>query len=181
MHVGFCETDQHKIIVDNVKAAIMHGKLIAVTGLVGSGKTTLLRHIRRTLESEGDVIVSVSYALEKDLVDLKTFMTALYLDLSKHVGLNKSVTIPPDQKERARKLKELIETSKKPVVLFVDDAHDIRGKVIFELKQLMDTINESLLVGVLSIVLAGLPKLKTPLNRLPLKESGPGTEMITLD
>ena len=67
------------------------------------------------------------------------------------------------------------------MVLFVDDAHDIRGKVIFELKQLMDTINESLLVGVLSIVLAGLPKLKTPLNRLPLKESGPGTEMITLD
>jgi type II secretory pathway predicted ATPase ExeA len=55
---GFFETEHHAQVSRDIRAAIMGGRLIALTAVIGSGKTILLRRLRAELEREGRVIVS---------------------------------------------------------------------------------------------------------------------------
>ena len=55
---GFFETDHHTQVLRDVRAAILGGRLIALTAIIGSGKTILSRRLRAELEREGRVIVS---------------------------------------------------------------------------------------------------------------------------
>jgi type II secretory pathway predicted ATPase ExeA len=55
--VGFYETDHHAQVLRDVRAAILGGRLVALTAVIGSGKTVLSRRLRSELEREGRVIV----------------------------------------------------------------------------------------------------------------------------
>ncbi|HEY3910156.1 MAG TPA: AAA family ATPase [Stellaceae bacterium] len=121
---GYYETPYHRQVLQSLHGAIHAGRPIAFTGLVGSGKTLLLRQLRDILVAEKRVTVSKSLAVDKERSSLATLITALLYDLSPE----KEPKIPAQSEYRERALRELVHKSKKPVVLFVDEAHDLQFK-----------------------------------------------------
>lgn len=57
---GFFETEHHAQVSRDIRAAILGGRMVALTAVIGSGKTILSRRLRTELEREGRVIVSRS-------------------------------------------------------------------------------------------------------------------------
>ncbi|HTT79772.1 MAG TPA: AAA family ATPase [Stellaceae bacterium] len=74
-----------------------------------------------------------------------------------------ALEIPTQSEFRERALRELVRNSKKPVVLFVDEAHDLHFRTLRGLKRLCEVVADG--GAVLSIVLAGHPKLRNALLR----------------
>jgi hypothetical protein len=82
-----------------------------------------------------------------------------------------------DQSERReRDRQELFRKAKKPVALFVDDAHDLHPKTLTALKRLVELVVEG--GGQLSVVLIGHPKLKNDLRRPKMEEVGDRTTVF---
>lgn len=174
-HVGYFETAQQTQLIKELKLAIRQGGLIAMTGVVGSGKTTTLRQLQTELKREKEVIISSSLAVDKNRVNLGTLITALFFDLSTERDFK-----PPSQPERReRKLLELVEKCRKPVVLIVDDAHDLHSQTLVGLKRLIELVQDR--GRVLAILLAGHPKLKNDLRRPNLEEIGARAITFTLE
>ena len=171
---GYYETEHHQRLMKDVRGSIHEGRLIAVCGVVGSGKTVMLRRLQQALEDEKKVTVSKSLAIEKHAVKLDTLIAALFYDLS----TEKRVRIPSGEK-RERDLRELVRKNKKPVVLFVDEAHDLNGHTLTGLKRLVELIEDG--QGRLSVVLAGHPKLRNDLRRPTLEEIGYRTDVFSLE
>jgi len=163
---GFYETAYHRQFLRDLRSAIHAGKLIALTGLVGSGKTLLLRQLQADLVAEKRVTVSKSLAVDKDRASLTTLITALFYDLSPE----KDPRIPAQSEHRERALRDLVRKSKRPVILFVDEAHDLHHKTLSGLKRLREVVADG--DGVLSIVLAGHPRLRNALMRPNMEEVG---------
>lgn len=174
---GFYETDHHRQIVKELRAAIRSGGLIALAGVVRSGKTVTMRRLQDVLGAEGKVIVSKSLAVDKERVNLGTLITALFYDLSPKN--KKEIKIPTQGEKRERGLQELIRQSKKPVALFVDEAHDLHGHTLRGLKRLIEVVQDG--GGTLSVILAGHPKLKNDLRKPTLEEIGFRATIFTLD
>ena len=80
---------------------------------------------------------------------------------------------------RERALRDLIRKRKKPVALFIDDAHQLPTKTLIALKRLMEIVRSG--KGTLSIVLAGHPKLKNDLLRASMEEIGARTTFFELN
>lgn len=75
----------------------------------------------------------------------------------------RGVQIPKPNKWRDRELQELLKKGKRPVALFIDEAHDPNGHTPIGLKRLMELAED---VGSrLSVILAGHPKLRNDLLR----------------
>ena len=72
-----------------------------------------------------------------------------------------------------------IQKSKRPVALFIDDAHALKDDTLTGLKRLMEVIESDR--GCLSVVLAGWPKLRNDLRRPKLEEIGMRTDTFSLD
>ena len=66
-----------------------------------------------------------------------------------------------------------------PVALFIDEAHDLHGNTLIGLKRLIEMVQDC--GGVMSVVLAGHPKLKNDLHRSSLEEIGSRTTVFNLD
>lgn len=64
----------------------------------------------------------------------------------------------------------MIKKGKKPVVLFVDEAHDLHYSTLNGIKRLIEVVEDG--GGTLSVVLAGHPKLKNDLRRPTMEEIG---------
>ena len=79
--------------------------------------------MREELERDGRVIVSRALSLEKAKISVPLLVSALFYDLS----ADKTVSIPSQSERRERDLIELFRKAKRPVALFVDDAHDLHG------------------------------------------------------
>ena len=171
----FFETKELEHTLQEIKHCIEHGRLIALTGIVGSGKTRTLRHIQESLKKEKQVLVSQSLSVEKNRLTLGVLISALFCDLRR----TKNDKIPSQPEQRERDLRDLIKSKKKPVVLFVDEAHDLHGKTLVALKRLIEVIQGA--GGVLSIVLAGHPKLSNDLKRASMVEIGARSTTFTLD
>jgi type II secretory pathway predicted ATPase ExeA len=73
----------------------------------------------------------------------------------------------------------LIKKRKKPVVLFVDEAHDLHYRTLKGLKRLIEMVEDS--SGILSVLLAGHPKLKNDLRRPTMEEIGSRSTILTLE
>ena len=168
----FFETNHHIQISRDIRAAIVGGRLIAVTAVIGSGKTALSRRLRADLESEGRVIVSRSLSVDKAKITLPLLLAALFYDLTPE----KTVTIPNNSERRERDLQELFRRAKKPVALFIDDAHELHSKTLVSLKRLIELVAEG--GGQLSIVLMGHPRLKNDLRRPKMEEIGERTTVF---
>ena len=163
---GYNETDHHRQLGKDVRAAIRSGRLVAIAGVVGSGKTVLLRRLQDELAREGKVLVSKSLSVDKDRTTIPTLITALFHDLSP----DKEPKIPTQGEKRERELQQLIRRGRKPVALFVDEAHDPHGKTLIGLKRLMEVVADG--GGMLSVVLVGHPKLRNDLRRPTMEEIG---------
>lgn len=172
---GYFETADQKQMFKDIKADIYSGKLIALTGIVGCGKTVTLRKLQESLIQEGRVLVSKSLSVDKSRSTLGTLIAALFYDLSP----DKDVKIPGQGEKRERDLRDLIKKGKKPVVLFVDEAHDLHSPTLTGLKRLIEMVEDG--EGTLSIVLAGHPKLKNDLRRPTMEEIGYRTTVFSLD
>ena len=57
---SYYETDHHRQTCREVRAAILAGRLVAVSGMIGLGKTALLRHLQADLARENKVVVARS-------------------------------------------------------------------------------------------------------------------------
>lgn len=169
---GYFETDHHEQIHRDLKAAIQNGRLIALTAVIGSGKTLLMRRLRETLEKESKVMVARSLSLDKTKLTASLLDAALFYDLSSE----KTVKIPGDSEKRARELQALFRKAKKPVALFIDDAHDLHPKTLTSLKRLFELATDG--KGKISIVLIGHPKLKNDLRRPSMEEVGDRTTVF---
>jgi type II secretory pathway predicted ATPase ExeA len=174
-HVGYFETEQQAQLFKELKPVIRQGGLVAVSGIVGCGKTTTLQRLQSELAQEKDIIISRSLAVDKDRVSLGTLMTALFYDLT----TEKDLKLPKEPEQRERRLLGLIQKCRKPVALFVDEAHDLHNKTLVGLKRLIELVRYN--GGILSVVLAGHPKLKNDLRRPALEEIGARTSVFTLE
>ena len=170
---GFFETDHHTQVSRDIRAAIVGGRLIALTAVIGSGKTILSRRLRIDLEREGRVIVSRSLSVDKAKITVPLLIAALFYDLSPEKAV---VTISSQSERRERDLQELFRRAKKPVALFIDDAHELHPKTLVALKRLIELVTEG--GGQLSIVLIGHPKLKNDLRRPKMEEIGDRTTVF---
>lgn len=169
---GFFGTEHHAQVARDIRAAIMGGRLIALTAVIGSGKTVLSRKLRAELEREGRVIVSRSLSIDKAKISLPLLEAALFYDLTPE----KTVKISSQSERRERDLQDLFRRAKKPVALFVDDAHDVYPRTLTALKRLIELVAEG--GGQLSIVLVGHPKLKNDLRRPKMEEIGDRTTVF---
>ncbi len=172
---GYYETAHQKQMFKDIKAAIYSGNLVALTGIVGCGKTITLRRLQEVLETEGKILVSKSLSVDKDRATLGTLIAALFYDLS----ADKEIKIPTHGEKRERELRDLIKKGKKPVALFVDEAHDLHRGTLTGLKRLIEVVEDS--GGTLSVVLAGHPKLKNDLRRPTMEEIGYRATVFSLD
>lgn len=171
----FFETSVVKKLFRQLKKIIPEGQLIAMTGVVGVGKTTYLERIQQQLSEEKKVIVAKSLSVEKSKTNLTTLITALFYDVSG----DKDYKVPKLGEKRERDLRDLIRDHKKPVVLFVDEAHDLHHKTLTGLKRLMEVIRDG--GGRLSIVLVGHPKLRNDLKSPTMEEVGFRTITMSLE
>lgn len=171
--VGFFTTEHHQKIIKQMKAAIQAGRLVALSGLVGAGKTVLMRQLQEELAREGKVLVAKSLSVDKERVTLQTLMTALFFDLSPE----KEPWIPSQGERRERELRDLIRKGRKPVALFIDEAHDLHPKTLRGLKRLSEVVKDA--GARLAIVLIGHPKLQNDLRRPTMEEIGHRTTIVS--
>ena len=172
---GYYETDHHRQILKNVRGAILEGRIVALCGVIGSGKTVTLRRLQQQLKEENKITVSRSLAVDKHSIKLGTLIAALFYDLSP----GKKVRVPLRTEDRERELQELMKKNKRPIALFIDDAHALKDEALTGLKRLMEVIEGD--GGSLSVVLAGWPKLRNDLRRPKLEEIGMRTDTFSLD
>ena len=172
---GYHETAHHQELLKDIKAAIPEGKLIAVCGVVGCGKTVTMRRLQQQLKDENRILVSKSLSVEKHNIKLATLIAALFYDLAP----DKLVQIPKQGERRERELRELVKKGKRPVALFVDEAHDLNGHTLTGLKRLMEVIEDG--NGKLSVILSGHPKLRNDLRKPTMEEIGSRAEVFNLD
>lgn len=159
-----------------MKLAIRDGKLIVLAGIVGTGKTTTLRKIQDALEQdpEKEILVAKTLSVDGSQISLGTLILALFCDLT----TVKDEPMPTQTERRERALRALIRKRKKPVALFIDDAHQLHPKTLVGLKRLMEIVRDG--KGTLSVVLAGHPKLKNDLRRPALEEIGARATLFEL-
>ncbi len=174
-HAGFFETEQHRRLFRQIKLDVRKGSVIAVSGMIGSGKTVTLRKLREGLTKEGKIFVARSLMVEKHKVQVSTLIAALFYDLHR----SDKVYIPAQGEHKERALLELIRQERKPVVLFVDEAHDLPFQTIKDIKRISEVATES--GATLSILLAGHPKLTNDLKRMNMQEIGPRMSIYSLD
>jgi len=156
----FFEPPNSRKLYLDLKAAIKAGHLIALTGIVGCGKTTLCRRFKKKLFEDG-MLVSTSFAVEKERVTKSSIIQALFAD----VNTDKKLKLPRAVKFKEKLLCDLIRQHNKPVALFIDDSHEFAHKTLSEIKGLMKV--SCGVGGILSVILVGHLNL---LNKL--KKSG---------
>jgi len=110
IEAGFFETEHHAQVSRDIRAAIMGGRLIALTSIIGSGKTILARRLRTELEREGRVIVARALSIDKAKISVPLLVAALFYDLTPE----KTVKISSQSERRERDLQDLFRRVKKP-------------------------------------------------------------------
>ena len=95
---------------------------------------------------------------------MNTLYTALFADLA----TKKDGKISTQTEKRERKLQALIKEIGKPIILFIDEAHDLHSRTLIGLKHLIETVQDG--QGILTIAVVGYPKLANDLRSPTLEE-----------
>ena len=170
------ETKQSSRVTREIKHLSKCSGLVIVTGGMGIGKTTSILQTIAHLKKEKQVIVSQSLAVEKEKVSVNTLMSAIFSDLAK----DRKNKVPATAEKRERTLCELISAKNKPVLLFIDEAHDLTRHTLNSLKRLVEVVHINSKFP-LSLILIGLPRLKNNICRSSMEEVGARTEIIELE
>ncbi|ALG92136.1 Type II secretory pathway, component ExeA (predicted ATPase) [Salipiger thiooxidans] len=163
---GYFETERLTQFREDVMAAIMAGHLIAISGPVGVGKTVMINRLQEQITADKKIIVARSLSVDKPRVVLPALITALFLDISGDPDMK----VPTQPERRERLLQEAVRKAKKPIALFIDEAHDLHGNTLNGLKRLREVIGAG--GGTLSVVLVGHPRLRNDLRRATMEEVG---------
>ena len=166
--VGNYETEHQRVLVREVCAVVQTGRLVVVAGLVGSGKTHLLTRIEEELARSNRIAVAKSLAVDKRRTSLPSLIEAMFYDLT--LGDRSQVKIPKQPERRERELRDLMRKNKRPVVLIVDEAHELHHKTLTGFKRLMELAAGAGVI--LSVLLIGHPKLRNDLRRPQMEEIG---------
>lgn len=166
--VGNFDTDHQRALVREVCSIVQTGRLVVVAGLVGSGKTHLLTRIEEELAKSSRVAVAKSLAVDKSRTSLPSLIEAMFYDLT--MVDRAQIKIPKQPERRERDLRDLMRKQKQPVVLIVDEAHDLHHKTLTGFKRLMEMASGAGVV--LSVLLIGHPKLRNDLRRPQMEEIG---------
>jgi len=173
--VDYFETEHHRQLLRELKAAIHEGGIVALTGGVGSGNTVLLWRIQEQLRHEGQIEGSESLLVDVPRVTLSTLKLALYYDLA--TEKDGDLTGKPEKSERA--LLKVMQRGQKPIALFIDDGHDLHGQTLRSLKQFIEKTRHR--GSRLTVVLAGHPRLKNELRRPAREEIGARMTVLALE
>ena len=165
---GNFETEHQHALIREVYAMVQTGRLVVVTGLVGSGKTHLLTRIEEELGRSNRIAVAKSLAVDKRRTSLPSLIEAMFYDLTP--GDRSKIKIPKQPERRERELRDLMRKNKHPVVLIVDEAHELHHKTLTGFKRLMELAAGAGVV--LSVLLIGNPKLRNDLRRPQMEEIG---------
>lgn len=161
----YVDLESHKKAYKNLRFLISNSGIYALIGLVGSGKTTLLNKLQSELKKDGNIIISRSLSTDKKRLKIAALFTALFYDLNTN---EKDFKIPTTPEKRERELIKLFQKHNKPVVLIIDEAHDLHNQTLVSLKRLVETVTQN---GYqLSILLAGHPKLRGTLFSASMEE-----------
>lgn len=171
----FFEAETIGKILLGMETAILSGGIVALTGIVGIGKTSVLRRMQVVLKDDNKVFVCKALATDKRRVNVNTLYTALFSDLP----TPKDFKIPTQPEKRERKLQELIRKLKRPIVLVIDEAHDLHWRTLISLKHLVETVDDA--KGILTVVVVGHPKLGNDLRRPAMEEVGARAKIFSLD
>jgi type II secretory pathway predicted ATPase ExeA len=153
---GNFETEHQRALVREVYAVVQTARLVVVAGLVGSGKTHLLTRIEEELGRSNRIAVAKSLAVDKRRTSLPSLIEAMFYDLTP--GDRSKIKIPKQPERRERELRDLMRKNKHPVVLIVDEAHELHHKTLTGFKRLMELAAGAGVV--LSVLLIGNPKLR---------------------
>lgn len=165
---GNFDTEHQTQLIREVVAVVQTGRMVVVAGLVGSGKTHFLTQVEDRLTQSNRVAVARSLAVDKRRASLPSMIEAMFYDLSP--GDRALVKIPKAPERRERELRDLMKRAKHPVVLIVDEAHDLHHKTLTGFKRLMEIAAGANVV--LSVLLVGHPKLRNDLRRPQMEEIG---------
>jgi type II secretory pathway predicted ATPase ExeA len=165
---GNFETEHQRTLVREVYAVVQTARLVVVAGLVGSGKTHLLTRIEEELGRSNRIAVAKSLAVDKRRTSLQSLIEAMFYDLTP--GDRSKIKIPKQPERRERELRDLMRKNKHPVVLIVDEAHELHRKTLTGFKRLMELAAGAGVV--LSVLLIGNPKLRNDLRRPQMEEIG---------
>ena len=163
---GYYETERLVRFREDVIDAIIHGHLIAVSGPVGVGKTMMINRLQDQIRADRKIIVARSLSVDKHRVTLPALVTALFLDISGKPEMK----LPAQSERRERLLQAAVRKARKPIALFIDEAHDLNVSTLNGLKRLREVISAG--GGTLSIVLVGHPRLRNDLRRATMEEIG---------
>ena len=166
--VGNFETEHQHALNREVYSVVQTGRLVVVAGLVGSGKTHLLTRIEEELGRSNRFAVAKSLAVDKRRTSLPSLIEAMFYDLTP--GNRSKIKIPKQPERRERELRDLMRKNKHPVVLIVDEAHELQYKTLTGFKRLMELAARAGVV--LSVLLIGHPKLRNDLRRPQMEEIG---------
>ena len=133
---GNFETEHQRALVREVYAVVQTARLVVVAGLVGSGKTHLLTRIEEELGRSNRIAVAKSLAVDKQRTSLPSLIEAMFYDLTP--GDRSKIKIPKQPERRERELRDLMRKNKHPVVLIVDEAHELHHKTLTGFKRLME-------------------------------------------
>ncbi len=165
---GNFETEHQRALVREGYAVVQTARLVVVAGLVGSGKTHLLTRIEEELGRSNRIAVAKSLAVDKRRTSLPSLIEAMFYDLTP--GDRSKIKIPKQPERRERELRDLMRKNKHPVVLIVDEAHELHHKTLTGFKRLMELAAGAGVV--LSVLLIGNPKLRNDLRRPQMEEIG---------
>ena len=99
---------------------------------------------------------------------LPSLIEAMFYDLTP--GNRSKAKIPKQPERRERELRDLMRKNKHPMVLIVDEAHELHHKTLTGFKRLMELAAGAAVV--LSVLLIGNPKLRNDLRRPQMEEIG---------
>ena len=162
----YFETKRLAQFREDVVTAIIGGRLVAITGPIGVGKTVMINRLQEEITANKKIIVARSLSVDKPRVALPALITALFIDLSG----DPEMKVPTQPERRERILLEAVRKEKKPIALFIDEAHDLHPSTLNGLKRLREVVSAG--GGTLSVVLVGHPRLRNDLRRATMEEIG---------
>ncbi len=95
------------------------------------------------------------------------------------LATEKEPSMPSQTEKRERKLLALMKKRRKPVCLFVDDAHGLHGNTLKQVKRLMELAQNQ--NDIFAVVLAGHPKIANDLRRPAMEEVGARATLLSLE